>query len=357
MSMHDEFERAISGSSRKKGLSALGWLFMSLGMFVVLGVVGVGFAMNRVAHKVEDMLVGFDYDAGAAASKVVARLESHAQLLSADPDEGLEFLQTLDGDDPSEAFLGSLFGESFGSGAPFGDLADLADLSDLSDLEEIQEPQSGSLHAHDDDVSIDLQRVGDGGSLVIRSDDGTVRLDLRRTHDGGSLVIDTDDGQARIALQRTDNGGYLTVDSDDGSIRFDLIRSDEGGQLLVKTDGGESLRLGFGEDAAALPGWVSQLDGMPERPRPVYSLSAHRGSLGAVSWRQNISAQEALDAFQAQLEDAGYDIRAEHHRNGVSFDEGSLWAKDEASGRLVFVVAHETDGDTKLLVGYGEETR
>ncbi|HSG07721.1 MAG TPA: hypothetical protein VLA36_05175, partial [Longimicrobiales bacterium] len=350
----DEFERAISGSPRKKGMSALGWLFMSLGLFVVLGVVGVGFAMNRVAHKVEEMLVGFDYDAGAAASKVVARLESHAQLLSAAPDQGLEFLRKLDGHDPAEAFLGNLFGESFGGNGPF---ADLADLADLSDLEQVREPRSGSLPAHEGDVSIDLNRVGEGGSLVIRSDDGTVRLDLRRTDDGGSLVIDSDQGQARIALQRTDHGGYLTVDSDEGSIRFDLIRSGEGGRLLVETDGGESLRLGFGEDAEALPGWVPRLDGMPERPRPVYSLSADQGTLGAVAWTQDTAAQAALDAFQSQLEDARYEIRAEHHRDGADFDEGSLWAKNEESGRLVFVVAHETDEGTKLLVGYGEETR
>jgi hypothetical protein len=192
---------------------------------------------------------------------------------------------------------------------------------------------------------------------VIRSDDGTVRLDLRRTPNGASLVIDSDEGHARIGMRRTENGGYLRVESDEGDISFDLIRSDEGGQLLVNTDGGESLRLAFGDDADLLPSWVPQLDGMPERPRPVYSLRADEGTLGAVSWRQDISAGAALDAYQAQLEEAGYDIRAEHQRGGADFDEGSLWAKDEASGRLVFVVARETAEGTKLLVGYGEESR
>ena len=349
MSMHDEFERAIAGSSRNTGLGALGWLAVSLGMFVVVGVVGVGFAMNRLAHKAEEMLVGFNYDVGAAASKVVARLESHARLLSADPDQGLEFLRDLDGDDPTEAFMGGLFDGSLSDAVGAGDPADLANLA------EIGEPQAGSLRARDGDVSIDLRRAAEGGSLVIRSDDGTVRLDLRRTDNGGSLVIDSDQGQARIGLQRTGNGGYLTVDSDEGSIRFDLIRGDEGGQLLVNTADGESLRLAFGDDAELLPSWVPQLDGMPERPRPVYSLSTDEGTLGAVAWKQDIAAQAALDAYQAQLEEAGYDIRAEHHRDGAAFDEGSLWAKNEASGRLVFVVAHETDEGNKLLVGDGGE--
>lgn len=364
MSMHAEFERAVSGSSRK-GMGALGWLAVSLGLFLVVGALGVGFAMNRVAHKVEDMLVGFDYDAGAAANKVVAKLESHTRLLSASPEQGLEFLQEMRGSDPAGAFLGELFDADLqrsldGAGpdlSRLSELSDLSELAELSELADIGDPPTGSVHTRRGNGSVHLQRTGNGGSLVIRSDDGTVTLDLQRTDDGASLVIDSDEGQARIGLQRTESGGYLTVDSNEGSIRFDLIRNDDGGQLLVKTDEGENLRLAFGNDADALPRWVPQLDGMPEKPRPVYSLSADDGTLGAVAWTQDVSSQAALDAFRAQLEGEGYDIRAEHHRNDASFDEGSLWAKDEASGRLVFVVAHETDEGTKLLVGYGEETR
>lgn len=355
MSMHAEFERAVSGSSRK-GMGALGWLAVSLGLFVVVGALGVGFALNRVAHKVEDMLVGFDYDAGAAANKVVAKIESHTRLLSASPDQGLEFLQGIRGSDPAGAFLGELFDadlqRSLDAAGP-----DLSRLSELSELADIGDQATGSVHTRRANGSVYLQRTGNGGSLVIRSDDGTVTLDLQRTDDGASLVIDSDEGQARIGLRRTESGGYLTVDSDGGSVRFDLIRNDDGGQLLVKTDEGENLRLAFGNDADALPQWVPQLDGMPEKPRPVYSLSAEDGTLGAVAWTQDVSSQAALDAFRAHLEGEGYDLRAEHHRNDASFDEGSLWAKDEASGRLVFVVAHETDEGTKLLVGYGEETR
>ena len=206
-------------------------------------------------------------------------------------------------------------------------------------------------------MSVDLQRDHSGGSLVIRSDDGTVRLDLRRTDGGGSLVIDSDDGQARIDLQRTESGGFLTVDTDDGSVRFEVVRGDQGAQLLVDSDDGQSLRLSFGEAAQALPRWVPQLDGMPDQPRRIYSLNADQGTLGAVAWDQDITAQAALDAFQAQLEDAGYDIRAELRGNDTDYEEGSLWAKHPDSGRLVFVVAHETYEGTKLLVGYGEEIR
>ena len=346
MSIHDEFERAVAESSRK-GHSPLAWLLMSLALFVGVGVVGVGFAMSRVAHRVEDMIAGFDYDAGEAAANVVARLESHTRLLSAEPDEGLSFLQNLDGSDPSQAIMGEIFEGDSGGDAFVGDLVDLARIDE----------QSGSYGAGAGDVSIDLHRGGNGGSLVIRSDGGDVRLDLRRTDDGASLVIDSDEGQARVGLQRTENGGYLTVDADGRSVRFDLVQSDEGGLLLVQTDGGETLRLAFGDDVQALPGWVPQLAGMPERPRPLYSLSGDQGTLGAVAWEQDISARAALESFQAQLENDGYDIRAEHHRSGARFDEGSLWARDEASGRLVFVVAHETVDGTKLLVGFGEEAR
>ncbi|HKJ01521.1 MAG TPA: hypothetical protein VJ997_03670, partial [Longimicrobiales bacterium] len=172
MSMYDEFERAIDGSSRrKKGMGALGWLVTSLALFVVVGVVGVGFAMNRVGHRIEEMVSGFDYDAGAAAAKVVARLESHAGLLSADADQGLSFLETLDGDDPARAFLDEIFDGSLDRPAeglaPLANLSELSELSELSkladlrDLRELREGSSGSVHTRDGDVSIDLKR-GEG---------------------------------------------------------------------------------------------------------------------------------------------------------------------------------------------------
>jgi hypothetical protein len=370
MSIHDEFERAIAGSGRRKGMGALGWLIVSLGMFVVLGVVGAGFAMNRVAHKMEHVLADFDYDPGATASRVVERLESHTQLLSADPDQGLAFLRSLRGGDPAQAFMGEIFD---GRWAGDGSLVELSDLTGIEEGMPSVRQEVERVRREIDRAQREVERARaqaeaggnvhvdvsgrEGGSLTIRGDDGQVRMELRRTEDGGFLVIDADDGQSRIDLHRTADGGYLTIDSDDGTVRFGLVRSDHGAELTVDSGRGASLRLALGDDAGALPGWVPQLDGMPERLHPVYSLSANDGVLGAVAWQQDVTAQAALDAFRAQLEEQGYDIRAEHTRNGRRYDEGSLWARDVASGRLVYVVAHETADGTKLLVGYGEETR
>ncbi|HKJ01434.1 MAG TPA: hypothetical protein VJ997_03235, partial [Longimicrobiales bacterium] len=140
-------------------------------------------------------------------------------------------------------------------------------------------------------------------------------------------------------------------------VRFDLIRNGDGAQLLVKTQEGESIRLAFGNDVEALPRWVPRFDGMPERPRPVYSLDADEGTMGAVAWEQDASAAATLDFFRASLEDQGYEVRSEHRRDRGDLDETLLWARDEASGRMVFVVARDTDEGTKLLVGFGEEAR
>ena len=345
MSLHDEYERAITGSSRKR--SPLAWLLGSLAVFVFLGVVGVGFAVNRAFHRVERMISDIDFDPGHAATKVVDRIQSHTRLLSAGPEEGMSFLRTLDGQDPSSAFLAGLMDPSWQDSPGLKELAEVA-----------RSAQSAtSAHAQGGEVHFDLKRDTDGGSLVIRSDDGEVRLDLRRTEDGGSLVIDTEEGQARVGLTRTDDGGFLVVDSDEGQMRFDLTRGDNGGILSISRDGDETVRMGFGDEADALPGWVPQLDGMPERPRPVYSLESEKGTLGAAAWEQELDVEEALASFQATLEAEGYEIRAEHHRNGDHSQEGSLWAKNEATGKLVFLVAHESVDGAKVLLGYGEEKR
>jgi hypothetical protein len=50
-------------------------------------------------------------------------------------------------------------------------------------------------------------------------------------------------------------------------------------------------------------------------------------------------------------------MEAEHRRSDADRDEGSLWARDDDTGRMVFVAAHRRDGVTKMLLGYGEGTR
>jgi hypothetical protein len=206
----------------------------------------------------------------------------------------------------------------------------------------------------DRDVVVDVERADGHRSLVIQSDGGEVRFDLVRTDDGGFLTIDSDDGQTRIDLRRSGEGGYLAIDSEDTSVRFDLTQGDDGAQLVIRTDD-ETVRLGLGDEAQGIPGWVPRFEGMPDSPRPVYSLEASEGLLGAVSWSGSAAPADVLSWYRAELEGQGYDLRDELRATDEGREEGAFWARNEADGRVVFVVAHQHGGETRMLLGYGEE--
>ncbi len=348
--MYDEFERAVTGKSRE-GLSFLGWLSIAVGTLAVLGIVGVGMAAvhvrSRVVHIAHEVAHELEAGPAKAAAELVSRFESHTDLLSATPEEGVVMLQNLDTGSPAEAFMEDFF--------------------------------SGSMEIFDDaqDMKLDLQGNEDGGFLDIKSDDGHVRMDLER-HDGGaSLVIDSEDGQVRFDLKKTDDGGFLSIDSEDGQVRFDLIKGDDGDSLVINSEDGEvrfdvqgndtggslviqtpeeSFRFGAGDEAEALASWVPRAEWMPSSPQRVYSLESEEGKLGAVTWEGDVSAEEILGFYKNWLEGEGYELSSEHRLHDEGGNQGSLWARNEADGRVVFVVTEQMDGETKILLGYGEGT-
>lgn len=325
--MHGEFDSAISGSTRKRG-RPLGWLFAAVGLFAVLGVGGAALVRTLSRpHEVRRPTARMPESPERAALRLVERLRAHESLLTVRPREGLAFLRGLESADPAEDFLKTL-----------------ADVQDAGSAAYDRARQSTSGSEND-------------GSLVFGSDDGQVRLRWSRANGGGSLAIEGPDGGARIDLVRTEDGGYLSIDSDDGSVRFDLTRGEDGGQLSIRTDDGETLRLGIGRNAERMPSWVPKVDGIPEPPTPVYSLRTPDGALGAVAWEGDRSIEEILSFYKDRLEDEGYVLDAEHRRRDADLDEGSLWGRDDATGRMVFVTAHRVDGTTKVLLGYGDGGR
>ena len=200
---------------------------------------------------------------------------------------------------------------------------------------------------------MDLIRGEDGGSLVIDTDEGQIRFDLKKTDDGGFLSIDSDDGQVRVDLIKGEDGGSLVINSEDGEVRFDVQGGENGGSMVVRTDE-STLHFGAGDEAQGMPGWVRRADGMPSDPQKVYSLESQDSFMGAVAWESEESARELLAFYRGWLEGEGFELSSEHSFHGEGSDGGSLWARNEETGRVVFLVVGEEDGLTDLLLGYGE---
>lgn len=346
--MYDEFERAVTGKSGER-LSFLAWLSIALGTLFALGIVAAGLTAVRVRSHVAEIAHVIQHELEAhptmAAEALVERMEFHSSLLSVPPEEGVALLQELGSGSPEEAFMSEFFGgtlELFPEGQEF--------VEGLKD-----QAREGLLEIRGDGgkVSMDLIRGEDGGALVINSDDGQVRFDLRKTEDGGFLAIDSDEGQVRFDLIKRDGGGSLVINSDDGQVSFDVMGGENGGSMVITTDDA-TLRFGAGDEAEAMPGWVRRVDGMPADPQRVYSLTSEEGFMGAVAWQGNGSPQEVLSFYREWLEGEGYDLRSEHRLREEGNDQGSLWARNEEAGRVVFLVAGLEEGMTKILLGYGE---
>ena len=350
--MYDEFERAVTGRSGE-GLSILGWISIALGTLFILGMVGAGLAFVRVKHEVTEIAEvvrkEMEVRPTLAAEAMVDRLESHAALLSVPPEEGVRRLQNLESDSPADAFMKEFFGgtlELFPEGRQLMDgLGGVKDQIRDGLLE--LDSESGR-------VRMDLVRDGEGGSLVIDSDEGQVRFDLRKTQEGGFLAIDSDEGQVRFDLTKGDDGGSLVITSDEGAFRFDVSGGEEGGTMVVTGEDG-TLRFGAGDKAEGMPNWVRRMDAAPSHAKPVYSLSSRDGFMGAVSWQDDGSPREVLRFYRDWLTGEGFEIRVQERSREDGTETASLWARNQDSGRVVFLVAGQDQAATKILLGYGEK--
>lgn len=303
--MHDEFEKAVTGGTRGRGLSPLGWIVLTVAFFGLVGTLGVGFVAYRVATGVGDEIrnaVTRELGAtpGVAVARMAARLASAEDLVAMEPERGLSLLSDMGGDD-----------------APTDVLRAMASPLGLPD---------GSAHP-------DAPDPGDGASVRIRAGDREVAFDL----------------------SRTDDGGLLTIDSDEGRVRLQFVESDGGGHLRIQTDDREVM-ASFGRDAEGAPRWVGQLSDVPARADPVISVRSERGSLGALTWESSGEPSGLLSSWADALEAEGYEVEVEHRvRDGVN-EHGSLWARNATEERMVFVVAHGEDrGRANVVVGYGEK--
>ncbi len=346
--MYDEFERAVTGRSGER-LSFMGWISIAVGTLFVLGIVGAGLAAVRmksrvgeIAHEIQRQM---EVRPTLAAEAMVDRLESHAALLSVPPEEGVALLQDLSPDAPSEAFMREFFGGTLELFPEGPEIAEGIKNQVRDGVMEIKSAQGK--------VRMDLIRDDDGGALVIDSDEGQVRFDLRKTDDGGYLAIDSKDGQVRFDLIKGDNGGSLLIHSNDGDVRFDVTGGDDGGSMTVRSEEG-TLRLGAGQEAESMPGWVRRVGGMPSDPQRVYSLTSRDGFMGAVTWQGDGSARDILSFYRDWLEGEGYEFRAQHRTRDGGAEVNSLWARRESDGRVVFLVASQEETLTDVLLGYGE---
>lgn len=346
--MYDEFERAVTGRSGAR-LSLLGWVSIALGTLFVLGIVGAGLAFFYVRSQVSEVAQVIREEMAIrptlAAEAVMERMESHASLLDVSPEEGVMMLRDLGSGPPEEAFMREVFGGSLDL-FPEGD-AFVEGLKDQA-RESVLDIQSDEGR-----VRMDLVRGEDGGSLVIESDEGQVRFDLQKTDRGGFLAIDSDEGQVRFDLIKGEDGGSLIIQSDEGQVRFDVQGGEEGGTLVIQTDE-TSIRFAAGDEAEAMPRWVRRMDGMPRDPERVYSLATEEGFMGAVAWEGNASPRDILSFYREWLEGEGFQIRSESRYREEGRDQVSLWAREEGSGRVVFLVAGEDEGGINVLLGYGE---
>lgn len=304
--MHDEFERAVTGRTPRRGLSRFGWVMVTFGVFALVGTVGAGVVAYKVANEVREGIGNVTRELGVApdiaAARMAARLASVDRLVSMDPERGLALLSDLDGTDRPAELLKAM-------------------------------------------------------AAPLRASEGSARRDAPETgsQEGASLRIRSDEGDVSFDLERTNEGGLITIDSDEGSIRLEFVGGEDSGRIRIVTDENR-VEAAFGDDAERMPSWAAGLAEAPGRAQPVISLDSDRGRLGAVAWESDEDASTLLASFLESLEAEGYEVKVEHRGRDGAETHGSMWARHEAVGRMVFMVAHRDErGRTGVLMGYGEQ--
>lgn len=310
--MHDEFEKALTGRPAGRRISPFGWILLGLGFFVVVGTVGAGFVAYRVASGVRQEIGRVTRELGAApeiaAVRMAARLASPDELIAMDPPRGLALLSDLDGADGPSAILKAMT-------API--------------------PPERALRV-DELSAVGAQWDGDAGE--------SPAVDVRSGDRGFSLQ-----------LSGTDEGGWLSIDTEEGRVRLEVDGSDGGGRIRIVTDDARA-EATFGDHAERAPAWLERQAAIPAGYRPVLSITSDRGLLGAVAWEADDAPSTLLSALAGALEDEGYEVEAEHVSADGTGEHGSLWGRHAGEGRMVFAVAHrDRQGDTDLLLGYGEK--
>ncbi len=200
------------------------------------------------------------------------------------------------------------------------------------------------------DPELELATPEGGAATILRDLRSGRVLDLQDAVEG-SLRVRTQEGELAIDLRGDESGGSLVIDSPEGRVSAELSRDDEGGSLVIRSDGAEELRFGAGAAARPLPEWVPRDGSMPDEPAHVYSA----GSFGAVAWETSRSPARLLRYFEDALEELGFDAVGQTESRSGEDAQVSIWATDEDSGRMAFVVAARENRQTSVVLGYGEE--
>lgn len=304
--MHDEFERAVTGGAPRRGLSPFGWILVTFGVFALVGTLGAGVVAYKVANGVREGIGNVTRELGVApniaAARMAARLASADEAVSMDPERGLALLSDIDGTDRPAELLKAM-------------------------------------------------------AAPLRAPDGSARPDASATgsDDAATLRIRSSDGDVSFGLPRTNEGGLLAIDSDEGRVHVEILGGEDEGRIRIRTDE-RRVEAVFGDDAERMPRWAETLAGVRGRVQPVISLASERGRLGAVAWESDEDASMLLASFLESLEAEGYEVKVEHRARDGAEAHASLWARNQADGRMIFMVAHRDDhGRTGVLMGYGEE--
>ena len=297
--MHDEFERAYTGKT-KKGLSPLAWVFLAFGGIVGFGILAlsvIGFfvakQVQETIHQVETQLVqvgdglSWEFDIDGEQDLSVPRRLAEA-LVSIDKD-----LEVVGSDENGRGL--ELLNRGTG------------DVSTMSYQDIIK------------------------GHLTINSDDGEIRFDLEGNEDGGSFVISGDDGDLfSMRLQTGDDGGRLVIQTDEGRSYFQA-----------------------GEHAVDVPGWVPLYpEGGGERG--VFSAHSGEGSGGAILVETTDSPEDVLDFYAERLEADGFEPSVTGHISQGDDFEAALTGHANGDDRIVGVFVGREDGVTRVLLTWGE---
>jgi hypothetical protein len=318
--MYDELERA-AGARPSGGMTLLGWIGLTMLVFMLVGATGLFLAVRFVKNQVHEVVEQFEMDGPLEVSPLVARTVARTLgELRATPE--------MDNDDVARAVSRAL--------------------AVTQRLERIERVTGRA----------DRSSAGNASASASASAEVSAHADARQDSGEeleGFFRIRTSEGEFTADLRADEGEGALVVRGPDGEVIVDLSADSEGGRLYIQGEG-EIARIEAGADADGPPSWVPSIRGDRFDIEHVVSGHAGEATFGALTWRSDESPEAWIERYSEQLLDAGFEIRAEHRLDGMDEGSASVVAHHESSGRTVLLAAGDEGEGTQVVLGWGNES-
>lgn len=174
--------------------------------------------------------------------------------------------------------------------------------------------------------------------VEVNEDEGTITVRNKET--GEVFTADVDDLKE----------GRFTITGEDGTAVITAGVGDEEDSYKI-TAGGQTMELS-GSDSGTVPSWIPVIPG--GEVEPLFTMSADGVTRGSVKIVTDQDAEQVLEFYQEEMEQAGFEIQTSSYSGGgesVNMLTGQI---EDSQKSLIVNVTVDSDDEVTVALTYSE---